>query len=196
MSTITEQSLRLAALCLVSGSCFAAGQDQAASYGFGSPVTADELKAFTSPLPDGRGLPSGSGTVEQGKTIYQAQCMACHGDKLQGGLADKLIGGRGSLVNQDPKKGPVKTIESYWPYATTLFDYVKRAMPLTTPGSLSNDEVYAVSAYILSEAKIIAPDASLDQQSLPKVEMPNRNGFIADHRPDSFMPVAKAPHSN
>lgn len=122
MFTTTERGLRLAAICLLSGSCFAAGNDAAGGFGIGSTVTIDELKNFVSPMPDGRGLPTGSGSVAQGKAIYEAQCVACNGEKLQGGLADKLIGGRGSLVNSDPKTGPVKTVESYWPYATTLFD--------------------------------------------------------------------------
>ncbi len=196
MSTTIERGLCLAAFCLLSGSAFAAGNAAAGGFGIGSVATADELKDFVSPLPDGRGMPPGSGSVVQGKAIYEAQCLACHGDKLQGGIGDKLIGGRGSLVNSDPKKGPVKTVESYWPYATTLFDYVKRAMPLYTPGSLSNDEVYAVSAYILSEAKIVGADAVLDARTLPQVQMPNRNGFVADRRPETFVPVAKAPHSN
>lgn len=196
MSTIIERGLRFAAFCLLSSSCLAAGNDAVDGFGIGSTATADELKNFVSPLPDGRGLPSGSGSVMQGKKIYEAQCIACHGDKLQGGIGDKLIGGRGSLVNSDPNKAPVKTIESYWPYATTLFDYVKRAMPLYTPGSLSNDEVYAVSAYILSEAKIVGPDVALDARTLPQVQMPNRNGFVADQRPERFMPAAKAPRSN
>lgn len=196
MSTTIEHGLRIAAICLLSGSCFAAGDNTPGEFGFGSKATAEELKNFVSPLPDGRGLPPGSGSVVQGKAIYEAQCVACHGDKLQGGIGDKLIGGRGSLVNSDPTKSPVKTVESYWPYATTLFDYVKRAMPLYTPGSLSNDEVYAVSAFILSEAKIVGPDATLDARTLPQVQMPNRNGFEPDHRPESFVPASKAPHSN
>ena len=196
MSTTIERGLRFAAFCLLTSSCFAAGNDAADGFGIGSTATADELKNFVSPLPDGRGLPPGSGSVVQGKAIYEAQCVACHGDKLQGGIGDKLIGGRGSLVNSDAKKAPVKTIESYWPYATTLFDYVKRAMPLYTPGSLSNDEVYAISAYILSEAKIVGPDVTLDARTLPQVQMPNRNGFVADHRPEIFVPASKAPHSN
>jgi hypothetical protein len=196
MSTSIERGIRFAALCLLTSSCFAAGNDAVDGFGIGSTATADELKNFVSPLPDGRGLPPGSGSVIQGKAIYEAQCVACHGDKLQGGLGDKLIGGRGSLVNSDAKKAPVKTIESYWPYATTVFDYVKRAMPLYTPGSLTNDEVYAISAYILSEAKIVGPDVTLDARTLPLVQMPNRNGFVADHRPEIFVPASKAPHSN
>jgi len=196
MSTTIERGLRFAAFCLLTSSCFAAGNDAADGFGIGSTATADELKNFVSPLPDGRGLPPGSGSVVQGKAIYEAQCVACHGDKLQGGIGDKLIGGRGSLVNSDAKKAPVKTIESYWPYATTLFDYVKRAMPLYTPGSLSNDEVYAISAYILSEAKIVGPDVTLDARTLPLVQMPNLNGFVADHRPEIFVLASKAPHSN
>lgn len=196
MSTTIERGLRCAAFCLLTSSCFAAGNNAVERFGIGSTATADELKNFVSPLPDGRGLPPGSGSVMQGKKIYEAQCIACHGDKLQGGIGDKLIGGRASLVNSDPNKAPVKTVESYWPYATTLFDYVKRAMPLYTPGSLSNDEVYAVSAYILSEAKIVGPDATLDARTLALVQMPNRNGFVADHRPESFVPFSKAPHSN
>lgn len=195
MSTTIERGVRFAAFCLFTSSCFAAGNTAAEGFGIGSLATTDELKTFVSPLPDGRGLPLGSGSVMQGKAIYEAQCVACHGDKLQGGIGDKLIGGRGSLVNSDAKKAPVKTIESYWPYATTLFDYVKRAMPLYTPGSLSNDEVYAISAYILSEAKIVGPDATLDASTLPQVQMPNRNGFVADHRPERFVPASKAPHS-
>ncbi len=164
------------------------------TYGFGTAPAQSELDKFFSPLPDGRGLPQGSGSVEQGKLVYQAQCVACHGDRLQGGPGDRLVGGRGTLVNSDPTKAPVKTVESYWPYATTLFDYVKRAMPLNAPDSLSNDEVYAVSAYILSEAKIIPPDAVLDAKSLAAVRMPNRDGFIADRRPEKFPSVASSPH--
>ncbi|HZS66935.1 MAG TPA: cytochrome c [Burkholderiales bacterium] len=155
-------------------------------YGFGSVATAQELSPFVSPLPDGRGLPPGSGSVQAGKELYATQCLACHGAKLEGGQGDRLIGGRGSLAGSDPAKAPIKTVESYWPYATTLFDYIKRAMPLTTPGSLSNDQVYALCAYILSEAKIIPESATLDARSLAAVKMPNRDGFVADPRPEKF----------
>ena len=150
----------LLAGCAASPRDDASGSAEAAPYGFGQPATPVELARFFSPLPDGRGLPKGSGTVAQGKALYEAQCVACHGDNLQGGLGDRLIGGRGTLVNGDPTKAPVKTVESYWPYATTLFDYIKRAMPLTAPDSLSDDEVYALCAYILSRANVIAAEAT------------------------------------
>lgn len=146
-------------------------------FGFGTNVTDDELKQFVSPLPDGRGLPPGSGTVMQGQKVYMQQCLACHGANLEGGIGNRLIGGRGTLASRAEGGTPVKTVESYWPYATTLFDYIKRAMPFTAPNSMSNDDVYAVTAYILSKADIIPDDASLDQQSLPKVVMPNHDGF-------------------
>ncbi len=164
-------------------------------FGFGTPATAQDLQRFTSPLPDGRGLPAGSGTVEQGRALYQAQCMACHGANLEGGLGDRLVGGRGTLANADPKKAPMKTVESYWPYATTLFDYIKRAMPLTTPGSLDDDQVYALSAYILSRAHIVPDDAVMTPATLPQVRMPNRDGFIPDPRPERFRPADQVPHS-
>lgn len=152
----------------------------------GTVPTAAELSRYFSYPADGRGLPPGSGTYAQGAKVYQAKCMACHGEKLEGTkLGDKLIGGRGTLVNNDPTKPPVKTIESYWPYATTLFDYVKRAMPFNAPGSLSDAEIYAVIAYILGEAKIVARNDVIDASTLPKVQMPNRNGFVSpDPRPD------------
>ena len=172
---------------LTTSAGFALAADAAhQKYSFGATPSDAELAQFTSPLPDGRGLPPGKGSVPEGKVIYMNQCVACHGANLEGGLGGKLIGGRGTLVNSDPTKSPVKTVESYWPYATTLFDYVKRAMPLTAPGSLSSSEVYAVSAFILSEAKIVNADSTLDAASLARVKMPNRNGFIADPRPEKF----------
>lgn len=196
MSTTTEAIVALAGALVVLGAhAQQAPGNKPASYNFGAPVTDADLKRFTSPLPDGRGLPAGSGTVAQGRTIYAQSCASCHGEKLEGGIGDKLIGGRGSLVNSDPKKPPVKTVESYWPYATTLFDYIKRAMPLNAPGSLTDDQVYAVSAYVLSQAKIVGEDATLDAKSLAAVKMPNREGFISDPRPEKFPPPEKAPHS-
>lgn len=163
----------------------AAAQETSTHYGFGSAVTQDELARYFSIQPDGRTLPPGSGKGTDGAKIYAENCAACHGEKLEGNPAkgiggDKLIGGRGSLAS----KTPVKTVESYWPYSTTLFDYVKRAMPFSAPGSLSDNDVYAVVAYILSEAKIIKPTDVMDAKTLPKVAMPNKDGFIADSRPE------------
>jgi cytochrome c len=195
MSTTIERVLGIAAAALLCAAG-AAASAQTPHYGFGSTPSQAELDRFVAVMPDGRGLPPGSGSVEQGKALYEQQCASCHGANLQGGIGDKLIGGRGTLVNADPTKAPVKTIESYWPYATTIFDYVKRAMPLTAPDSLSNDQVYAVTAYILSEAKIVPPDTVLDAKSLPAVKMPNRDGFIPDPRPEKFPPAAKAPHQS
>ena len=124
--------------------------------------------------PDGAGLPVGSGTARQGARVYLAKCLACHGDKGAGQPADALVGGIGSLGTAKP----VRTVGSYWPYATTLFDYVRRAMPINNPTSLSNDEVYAVSAYILFQNGIVSEDLAMTATSLPRVDMPNRNGFI------------------
>lgn len=154
-------------------------------YGFGTPVTKAELSNYFDSRPDGRGLPSGSGTAAKGAEVYAQNCSACHGDHLQGNPAkgiggDKLIGGHGTLAT----KSPVKTVESYWPYATTLFDYVKRAMPFNSPGSLTDDQIYSVVAYILSQGKIIKASETINAKTLSKVEMPNRNGFIPDPRPE------------
>jgi len=191
MSNTTERLLVSLGLGLVSCAAWAAQP-----YGFGTAPTEAELAQFVSPLPDGRGLPAGSGNVSQGKDVYEQQCVACHGANLQGGTGDKLVGGRGTLVNADPTKGPVKTVESYWPWATTVFDYVKRSMPLNAPDSLTNDQVYAVSAYILARAKIVPEDAVLDAKSLAQVRMPNRDGFIPDPRPERFPAVASSPHAD
>jgi mono/diheme cytochrome c family protein len=125
--------------------------------------------------PDGAGLPAGRGTAAQGEAIYVANCQACHGEKGVGRPNDGLVGGIGSL---GPGKQPIKTVGSYWPYATTLFDYIRRAMPFHQSKSLNPDEVYAVSAYVLSLNGIIAADDVLDAQSMPKVKMPNRDGFV------------------
>jgi cytochrome c len=162
-----------------------AASAQGVRYSLGTAATPEELSKFFAIGPDGGGLPPGSGNATKGKEIYAGACAACHGDKLEGNPAkgiggDKLIGGRGSLASN----APVKTVESYWPYATTLFDYVKRAMPFNAPGSLSDDDVYSVVAYVLSEAKIIQPSQVMDAKTLPKVTMPNRNGFEPDPRPE------------
>ena len=158
-------------------------------YGLGRPISAQELAAWDIDVrADGAGLPPGCGSVQQGAQVYAQKCAACHGDNGEGrpvpgavGGFDKLVGGAGTLNTATP----VATIGSYWPYATTLFDYVRRAMPFTEPQSLTADETYAVSAYLLFLNHIIAQDAVLDAKSLPQVRMPNRGGFIEeDPRPD------------
>lgn len=195
MLNTTEDLLALIAATVLA-SAGASAAEPVHTYGFGTTPSPTELGRFFSPLPDGRGLPPGSGSVEQGKVVYQEQCAACHGQSLEGGIGDRLTGGRGTLVNNDPAKAPVKTIESYWPYATTVFDYVKRAMPFNAPDSLSNDQVYAVTAYILAQAKIIPSDATLDAKSLAAVRMPNRDGFIPDTRPETLPAPAAGPHKS
>ena len=124
--------------------------------------------------PDGENLPAGSGSVAQGAMVYAEKCVACHGADGTGGPLDRLSGGIGSIGSDNP----IKTVASYWPYATTLFDYVRRAMPANAAQSLSNDEVYAVAAYLLSIDGIVDDDAVMNADTLPGVEMPNRDGFI------------------
>jgi cytochrome c len=143
--------------------------------GLGVPATDDDIAAWDLSIgPDGDGLPAGFGTAVQGEAIYQATCLACHGEGGQGQLNDRLVGGHGSLSGD----APVKTVGSYWPYATTIFDYIRRAMPYTASQSLSNDEVYALTAYLLFLNGIVAEEDSMDADSLPAVMMPNRDNFV------------------
>lgn len=127
--------------------------------------------------PEGKNLPEGHGTAEQGAKIFAMKCAACHGPAGIGASAEPLIGEVGSLTSEYPEK----TINSYWPYATTLFDYIRRAMPIDAPFSLSANEVYALCAYILSQDDIINNDQELNEENLPQVSMPNRDGFVAIH---------------
>jgi len=173
------------AACTISN--LAPAQSYPNGFGFGNPATEKDIAAEAIGIaPDGKGLPVGKGDYYTGRKVYQQHCAACHGEDLQGvsGLLNMgpLIGGRGTLATPNP----VLTVESYWPYATTLFDYIRRAMPFTAPGSLAADEVYAVSAYILVKGGIIKKSIVLDQHTLPKVKMPNRNGFVPDPRPETF----------
>ena len=155
------------------------------AYDFGRPATIEEMKLWDIDVrPDGKGLPEGSGTVAHGKLVYEENCEACHGPNGQGGIKDRLAGGQGSLGTENP----IKTVGSYWPYATTLFDYIHRAMPYQAPGSLSVDDTYAVAAYILNLNGILSSDGTLDRNTLPAIKMPNREGFIPD---PEFREVAK-----
>jgi cytochrome c len=133
--------------------------------------------------PDGAGLPAGKGSVADGRRIYAERCASCHGSTGAGGPMDRLAGGQGSLATGKP----VKTIGSFWPYATTLFDYVRRAMPFDAPQSLAGDELYAVTGYLLHLNGIVPANAVLDAHSLAQVRMPNRDGFVPDPRPDIGM---------
>jgi hypothetical protein len=158
-----------------------ASTSNAQVFGFGKVATPREIAGWNIDVsPDGRGLPPGSGTAVTGKALYEAQCGACHGMKGEGGLANQLVGGRGTL-NTDK---PIMTVGSFWPYATTVYDYIYRAMPFTAPLSLKPDEVYGITAYLLFLNNIVAENQVLDASSLPKVQMPNRNGFVTDPRPD------------
>ena len=133
-------------------------------------------------LPSGEGLPAGSGTPMQGEAIYAAKCAGCHGEHGEGKAPTgvTLVGGIGTLATAKP----VKTIGSYWPYATSVWDYIHRSMPYTAPGTLSADDTYAVTAFLLFRNGIIPADQAMDKDTLPKVHMPNRDGFIPDSRPD------------
>jgi cytochrome c len=151
--------------------------------GLGRPASADEMKQRDiTTLPSGAGLPDGKGTAAQGEAVYRDKCAACHGPNGEGNLPQgtQVIGGIGSLATDDP----VRTIGSYWPYATSVWDYIHRAMPLNQPGSLSADDTYAVTAFLLNRNKIIQADEVMNRETLPKVHMPNRDGFVPDARPD------------
>ena len=142
---------------------------------FGTAVDQATVASWDSSIPpSGKGLPEGHGTVAEGQVVYNQKCLTCHGANGSGKPADPLTGGVGTLASAKP----VKTVASYWPYATTLFDYIRRAMPISQPRSLSNHEVYALVAYILSVNGIVKKDAVMDAETLPKVRMPNRDGFI------------------
>jgi mono/diheme cytochrome c family protein len=144
---------------------------------FGRLASPDEIRLWNIDVsPDGTGLPEGSGSVARGQQVFEENCAACHGDRGQGGIADRLAGGQGSLTSDHP----VKTVGSFWPYATTLFDYVRRAMPYPAPQTLSDDDTYAVVAYILNLNGLVPADATLNRSNLPAIRMPNRNGFVPD----------------
>lgn len=175
--------LRAAAVVLALARALAlAGPAQAGErYGIGREASEAEVAAWNTDIDrDGRKLPPGSGSVAHGRVVYEAQCASCHGARGEGGVGDKLVGGSGTLASAKP----VKTIGSFWPYAPTVFDYVRRAMPMNAPRSLSDADTYAVVAYLLNLNGLVPDDAVLDAASLPAVRMPNRDGFVADPRPD------------
>jgi len=158
-----------AALLLAAGAASADGPN------LGKRLNAAEIAAWDlSVLPDGGNLPPGSGTPAQGARIFAQKCVACHGEMGKGGISAALVGG-GPLTTIS---GGQKTIANFWPYPTTVFDIIRRAMPWQQPKSLTNDEVYALTAYIFALNKLIGEDATMNAETLPAVRMPNRDGFI------------------
>jgi cytochrome c len=169
MSTRERLGLSLVlGLALVGRPAFAEGPN------LGKAITPAELAAWDISIqPDGAGLPPGSGTAAQGARIFAEKCAACHGENARGGRNAALVGGAPVSAMDS-----VKTIANFWPYATTLFDFTRRAMPWQQPRTLSNDEVYALTAYLLALNKLIGEGDVMNAETLPKVRMPNRDGFI------------------
>lgn len=161
------------AVLLVAGPALAGEQ-----YGIGRTPTAQEIAGWDIDIaPDGAGLPPGRGSVQDGAQLFSQTCAGCHGADGRGGdgaPVPRLVGGQGMLASDKP----VRTVGSYWPYATTLFDYIRRAMPLGAAQTLSADQVYAVSAFVLNLNGIVPAEATLDARSLAAIRMPNRNGFV------------------
>lgn len=149
-----------------------------ATFGFGGEATNTRIAMWDIDVkPDGEGLPPGSGSVPQGKLVYETQCIACHGVTGTEGPFDRLVG------TEPWEEWPsARVVGSYWPYATTLFDYIVKAMPQLTPGTLTSDQTYAVIAYVLNMNGLVADDAVMDATTLPAVEMPGRDRFVPDDR--------------
>ena len=173
-------TVAMVVLALVGG----CGRAEHARLGLGRPATTEEIRAWDlDVMPDGTGLPPGSGTPSQGAEIYGRKCAACHGRTGVEGPFDQLVGReprQGFPFGRDPRL--VRTVGNYWPYATTLYDYLNRAMPLTAPGSLKPDEVYGLVAFLLWRNEIITDTAVMDAQTLPRVVMPARARFVVDNR--------------
>jgi mono/diheme cytochrome c family protein len=181
---MSMRRLVLAVVCL-GVACAPSGPVPAGAPGLGLPASNEDVaRVFWSTFPDGENLPPGSGTAAEGKSLYLLHCQACHGPEGVGKPADRLAGGQGTIGTETPEK----TIGSYWPYAPTVFNYIRRAMPYTAPMSLSNDEYYALTAYLLQINEIIGSHDIVDAETLPRVVMPNREGFINSHpaRPARF----------
>ena len=174
---MSTRDLVRVALALLVGGCASARVSPGAmdSPNLGREATPAQIAAWDISVgPDGAGLPPGKGTPAAGAIVYEQKCQACHGAKGAGQPNDRLVGGQGTLAS----KAPVRTIGSYWPYPTTVFDYVRRSMPYIQPQSLSADEVYAVTAYLLNLNGIIGERDEMNAQTLPKVKMPNQSNFI------------------
>ena len=154
---------------------FATSAEGADTPELGQPASeADIAQVYWSVFPDGENLPAGSGVADEGRTLFETHCVACHGVKGAGATAAVLAGGRGSLATKEP----LKTIGSYWPYAPTVFNYIRRSMPFTAPMSLSNDDYYAITAYLLELNGLLKPGSVVNAKTLPAIRMPNRDGFV------------------
>ena len=169
--------------CMSAAPAWADHHGEAGQYGIGKPATAEEIAGWDIDIrPDGKGLPPGSGSVEDGEMMYEAKCASCHGSFGEGvGRYPILSGGEGTLTEPRPEK----TVGSFWPYASTLWDYIHRAMPFTQPQSLSDDEVYAITAYVLYLNDLVEDDFVLTPETFTSIEMPNQDGFFLDDRPDT-----------
>src|SRR3989440_3785889 len=179
MST-SERALVIAVFAAALAACASLQPAPGKPPAFGPSVGGEEAGRWNISIPrGGAGLPGGGGSARRGLKVYEEKCQSCHGAKGVGKPADPLAGGIGSLAGRTP----LRTVGSYWPYATTLFDYVRRAMPITNPLSLSDDEVYAVIAHVLFLNGIVGEDAVMNAQTLPQVKMPNRDGFVSDLPP-------------
>lgn len=175
------------ALLLFSALAFEAAdaQSKGPAPHFGKPISEADIAAWNIDIrtSDGKGLPSGKGSVAEGKALFATQCVSCHGEGAKGGsMYGTMVGGIGSFTTNTR----VLTPGSMYPYAPILFDYVRRTMPMTAPQSLSNDQVYALAAYILNLNGLVPDEAVMNAETLPKVMMPNRNGFVPDDRPDTM----------
>jgi len=154
-------------------------------FNFGTTATIEEIKEWDLDVsPDGTGLPEGTGTVEEGEILYTSKCLFCHGVNGEGGINERLVSRAGEeFPDEDVACGfECRTIGNYWPYATTLYDYILRSMPMNAPGSLTNDEVYSISAYLLYLNRIISEDTQLNAENLKNIVMPARDKFINDDR--------------
>ncbi len=185
MFSSRERRLLLCAGLLVAACDFARAAEPG-HYGYGSKPTPEQIAGWNIDArgDDGVGLPPGKGTVQRGSEVFAEQCAACHGTFGEGeGRYPKLVGGDGTLRDDRPEP----TVGSYWPFAPTLWDYINRAMPMPAPHSLSADDVYALTAYILNLTDAVSDEFVADRDSLPKVKMPNHDAFIwTDPRPDTM----------
>src|SRR5246127_2960691 len=175
----------IAAFALFALACTTPARAQS-TYGIGRAATPAEIAGWNIDVDrEGNNLPPGSGSVNHGREVFDQQCAACHGAKGEGGVGDRLVGGQGTLATSKP----VQTVGSYWAYAPPLFDSIRGAMPQSAPQSLGNDDVYAVSAFILYLNGLIPAETTLDAGALSAIKMPNRNMFVGDPRPDVKNPA-------